>query len=316
MWGPLTRIRFPGPTRRQTTPESCEMTKTRKTFRSQWSYQHFVWDVRHSNPYFRSDESEEFLKILRETAKSRVKVIFEGEEFWRAQLGHDEEPVNVDGVEVDFSDPCPHPPKRMKPISDKARENRANPKGIPYLYCASDRNTAMAELRPWKGERVSLGQFVITRNLRVIDCINEGKRTFPYYYPFDPYCEPAPKKREHVVWVGIDSAFSRPVSISDDTADYLPSQIIAGLFKDAGYDGVKYRSSLGKDYNLALFNTEDAELTYCAIVETECIKYRFGEDEDAYWIQDDKQLTKEERDTEQYKKYKKQLRARDKKKNE
>ena len=215
------------------------MTKPRKTFRSRWSYRKFVGEVTRSNPYFRSDESVEFLNVLLNTACKREEVLSKGENFWRAQLGHDWKPVKVDGVEMNFSEPYPHKKDRMKPLSHKARENRANPKGIPYLYCASDRNTALAELRPWKSEGLSLGRFVITRDLRVINCITEGKRTFPYYYPYDPDREPSPRKREHVVWVGIDSAFSRPVSRSDDTADYLPSQIIAGLFKDAGYDGVK-----------------------------------------------------------------------------
>lgn len=290
------------------------MSKSRKTFRSQWSYRKFVGEVTRSNPYFRSDESEEFLRTLLETAKNRVEVISEGKVYWRAQSGHGWKPIIVGGVDIDDSLPYPHPQDRMKPLGNKARENRANPKGIPYLYCASDRDTAMAELRPWKGETLSLGEFIITRDIKVINCITENPRTFPYYYRDDPDREPPPKAKEHLIWSGIDRVFSRPVSLSDNTAEYLPSQIIAGLFKDAGYDGVKYGSSLGKGYNLALFDTKDVKLEYCCLVETEEIQYLFGEAMEAYWIRDNKQLTQEAYRAETDKQIQAKIRARSKKK--
>lgn len=39
----------------------------------------------------------------------------------------------------------------MKPLSNSASEGRANPKGIPYLYVATDKETAMSEVRPSLG---------------------------------------------------------------------------------------------------------------------------------------------------------------------
>ena len=80
--------------------------------------------------------------------------------------------------------------------------------------------------------------------------------------------------------------------------------------------GSKYGSSLGKGFNLALFNAEDAKLTYCAIVDTEDIQYQFGEDEEAYWIRDDKQLSDEEYRAEADKKVQAKMRARSKRKND
>jgi hypothetical protein len=57
----------------------------------------------------------------------------------------------------------------MKPPNNMAREGRVNPKGIPCLYLADERNTAMAETRPWLGSYISLGEFKTVRGLRVID---------------------------------------------------------------------------------------------------------------------------------------------------
>ena len=74
-----------------------------------------------------------------------------------------------------------------------------------------------------------------------------------------------PDKKAKLVWTDIDNAFSRPVTLSDDEADYVPTQILAELFRSAGYDGVIYRSQFGeKGHNLALFNVADAEPINCA----------------------------------------------------
>jgi RES domain-containing protein len=39
----------------------------------------------------------------------------------------------------------------MKPIPKWQGEGRANPRGIPVLYLATHRETALAEVRPWIG---------------------------------------------------------------------------------------------------------------------------------------------------------------------
>ena len=45
----------------------------------------------------------------------------------------------------------------MKPLERIALEGRTNPKGIPYLYLSSKKETAMSEVRPWIGGYISLG---------------------------------------------------------------------------------------------------------------------------------------------------------------
>ena len=57
----------------------------------------------------------------------------------------------------------------MMPLPDRANEGRVNPKGIPCLYFSSDRDTAMTETRPWIGSLVSVAQFVMLRELTVVD---------------------------------------------------------------------------------------------------------------------------------------------------
>ena len=123
------------------------------------------------------------------------------------------------------------PMERMKPLKDRAVEGRANPKGIPYLYLATNRETALAEVRPWIGSLISVGAFEILRELRIVNCSSDDHNII--YRE-----EPPPEEREKAVWVSIDRAFSRPVDPSDDVAAYVPTQILAELFKAEGYDGI------------------------------------------------------------------------------
>jgi len=57
----------------------------------------------------------------------------------------------------------PHPPERMKPLAGRACERRADPEGIPYLYLAAAKDTALGEVRPWLGSMISLGVFIIRK---------------------------------------------------------------------------------------------------------------------------------------------------------
>ena len=125
----------------------------------------------------------------------------------------------------------------MKPQPYMAKEGRVNPKGIPCLYLATDRDTAIAEVRPWVGSLISVAQFKITRDLRIVDCTHENPRAGVYKDELSPAIG--------VVWTHIDWAFSQPVTPDDSSTDYVPTQIIAEYFKGKALDGIAYRSGLG-----------------------------------------------------------------------
>jgi len=149
----------------------------------------------------------------------------------------------------------------MKPLCDRAREGRANPKGIPYLYLATHQDTAIAEVRPWIGSHVSVAQFTLKRDVRVVNCVTDDHRIVVYSR------EPEPQERERAVWRDIDRAFSQPVTSGDDTADYAPTQTIAEFFRVNGLDGTAYGSSLGPGHNVALFDMGAAALMSCGLLQ-------------------------------------------------
>lgn len=94
----------------------------------------------------------------------------------------------------------------MKPLPYSAQEGRVNPKGIPCLYLATDKETAMAEVRPWIGTTISAGPFRMARDLTVID-FSVGHDSKLNFFLEE---EPSAAEREKSVWAQVDRAFSEP----------------------------------------------------------------------------------------------------------
>jgi RES domain-containing protein len=160
----------------------------------------------------------------------------------------------------------------MKPESERAREGRINPKGIPCLYLATHEDTAMSEVRPWHEARISVGRFELTQDVVLVDCSQE--------WPTDT------TNQEAVNWHYIGEAFSRPITSTDDVCDYAPTQILAEAFRQRGYDGIIYNSGLNNDgKNVALFNPSHAEVKELFLYTLSDVSYFFHRhdthDEDA-----------------------------------
>ena len=249
-------------------------------FQSWRDYCDFQLSVRTGSRFVHKGRNAQFLKAVAESSRGRSRVIDAGTTLWRAQVGADWVPVEQDGEEVG-SEPIGFMPERMKPLKEKAREGRANPKGSPCLYLATDKETAMGEVRPWLETPISVAQFKVVRDLRVVDCSLTPVKQFVFYFS-----EPEPEEKDRAVWSTIDCAFSEPVTVGDTETDYVPTQILADLFKIEGFDGLAYRSAVGDGTNLALFDLESAMPVGCHVFHAEKIKFQFEEIANPYWIED------------------------------
>lgn len=244
-------------------------------FKSWQSYWTFSRKVMHDLRYIHDQETTEFLSEVLNSCQSRVQTLYGGQVLWRSQLGgslrklEDDEGNNIEEV------PCSHPKKRMYPFEHMATEGRVNPKGIPCLYLATTSDTAMSESRPWIGSEVSVAQFVINRNVQIIDC-SMNISVKPLYFDVDNgVYEPDEAEREKSVWAYIDKGFSRPITPNENQAHYVPTQVIAELFKSIGYDGVKYKSMLGNGYNIALFDIKSADFLQSFLYEVKSLSFQF-----------------------------------------
>ncbi|NQU52059.1 MAG: RES family NAD+ phosphorylase, partial [Bacteroidetes bacterium] len=116
-----------------------------------------------------------------------------------------------------------------------------NPKGIRYLYLASDKQTAIHEVKPYSNEFVTLAKFKIKKKLTIVNlCKNE--------------------KGGGNSWDNISFWFSLPLRPSNVSYEYMPIQYLASAFQEAGYDGIQYKSSLHhKGHNVVLFNPNNTK---------------------------------------------------------
>jgi hypothetical protein len=246
-------------------------------FNSSDAYHRYECSVLQKMRYMHEESVRDFLREVQETSVNRLQVVPFGKVLWRAQKGHSYRQGgqgDPDLIEVE----CALEPERMKPLPEKVTDGRLNPRGIAYLYLATDQDTACAEVRPWLKSRISLGQFKTRRDLRIVDCTSDQKK-WPFkafdaknisFIPWEPH------EYESVVWGDIGYAMSKPVTVEDSSLSYIPTQIIAESLRHHQADGIAYRSLLTEDgVNIALFDIRDADLVACGLMETRAIRFTF-----------------------------------------
>lgn len=152
------------------------------------------------------------------------------------------------------------------PPQGQARSGRINPDGISYLYLSDSPETAIAEVRPWKGARVAVGKFTVSHNLEVV--------TLGSSSPLTPMPKSETEVQENLrksIFGGIlGSMYFATPAHGEDRLAYLPSQYIAEMFKNKGIAGLQYKSVLREGgTNLATFDILSA---VCSSVGTYTVK--------------------------------------------
>jgi len=253
------------------------------------AFRDFDRSTRRELRYVRTAAQEEFLAAVIATSGARAIPVKAGSLFWRAQLGYALGTVDQGGETFEIAEA--HPPERMKPQPDKATDGRANPRGIPCLYLATSKETATLEVRPLIGSAVSVAQFKVLRDIRVIDCSRDGSDDHALEMILERAAAGAagekwtPERVEKAVWSDINEAFSEPVERGDSSLDYVPTQILAEVFKRDGFDGVAYKSSYGeKGFNVALFDIGAADLINCGLYQIKDVSIAMEEECSPYFV--------------------------------
>jgi RES domain-containing protein len=224
----------------------------------EWSA--FTDHLRKKNRYRLNKKWEDFIQKILNASKTRGILIRKDRVFWRARIGEHwlPRPTWPDKLSSIY----PHPllcSKMGAPPTNKSKEGRSNPKGISYLYLSSDYKTSIAEVRPRVGAPVSVGKFKIIKNQTVLDTTSSVSEESDI---------------EHI-WKSINDSFSAPMAYYEDNLQYVSTQYLAELFKGAGFDGIKYKSSVRKGgYNLLLFNKKIATCVQCRLYYVEEIIYK------------------------------------------
>ena len=136
---------------------------------------------------------------------------------------------------------------------------RCNLEGASYLYAALEEHTAIAEIRPFIKDSISVAVLEPTRDLCLVN------------FDFEP--TEAVDGRDFL-FNDIQRDFSKINKTPN--GDYLITQFITSLVEHLGYDGLCFRSSLVKDgTNYVIFNPADcpaisSKLVYLSEVNYVC----------------------------------------------
>jgi RES domain-containing protein len=236
------------------------------------------------NRYVLNEKWAKFVQTVLFTAKKREHILKQGKILYRARIGIEEYEYEMKDKE---GKSCPN--IGIAPISsqeinappgEKAREGRINPRGISYLYLSNNAETALSEVRPWLDKLITVGQFHLCKDVTVVDASQDKHGR---YFISERKIEEPSDKWESYVWRDINKSFSTPVSNGEEHRHYVQTQYLSECFKNAGYDGIMYRSSLTMDgYNIALFDPQNARLKAAGLYDIKSVKYEFGGPSNVY----------------------------------
>lgn len=157
--------------------------------------------------------------------------------------------INIDTGKINISE-------MGKPPEKVSMAGRANPIGIPYLYTASNIKTAIAEIRPHKGDNITVAKFKVTKSLTLVDLRNPRQSISPFALEEDGLNQ---------IFIDLDylchlgDELSKPILPREAHLEYLSSQYLCELIKHCGFDGVIYKSSVGNGDNYAIFSDNKLE---------------------------------------------------------
>jgi hypothetical protein len=223
-----------------------------KTKPLQISWEKFAEEIKSTNRFHIQNTLD--LEKLKDLLIRYEKHIPKGKIFYRARISDSNLGYKKDEM--------------ANPPAYRAKAGRANPTGISYLYLANDIKTTLYEARSSLYDYVTIGDFRLKEDIRVINLRGDT------YDPI-PLAEQGELKDFliHLPFISkLEQELSKPRRRSDNELDYLPTQYLSEFIKSLGYDGVEYQSSLySSGYNLAMFNTKKLDCIKVSMYEIENI---------------------------------------------
>jgi len=131
--------------------------------------------------------------------------------------------------------------------------SRANRSGEYSIYLAESEETAVGEIRQTVGSSVSVGEFLSSSDLMIVDLCQSS-------------APPNPFVTRNLTWVldllnlyrAVAAIMSKP---AQDEQEYLATQFLADVARAVGYDGIRYPSAVNPTgRNIVLFRGEAVQL--------------------------------------------------------
>lgn len=232
------------------------INKIEKTSEVVWD--NFKEELKHKNRYFPNDK--EFNKEDLKDIFQYFETIDYPKEIFRARISKDRKIILNE--------------RMGKPPSGQLTQGRANPVGISYLYVASNIQTAISEIRPDKGDIVTVSKINLPDNLRFLD-IRSPKNTISPFHFSDNILEAVYKDLDLLEKFGEE--LSKPILPREAGIEYLASQYLSELIKHSGFDGMLYTSSIGDGFNIVIFNNVELNFIESNLYSINNIAIEFSE---------------------------------------
>jgi RES domain-containing protein len=150
---------------------------------------------------------------------------------------------------------------------------RANPKGTAFLYCAEEEVTAIAEMRPARGQLVSVAVGETAEDLHILEFTEKAYLETPFA------CSHLPSLvQSYELFNRWGDDLAKPLRHTDEVQDYYPTQHLAHWIRAHHYDGIRYPSALAPNgHNLVLFDPGKVRFTECRLVEIKSVNVQYGD---------------------------------------
>jgi hypothetical protein len=156
------------------------------------------------------------------------------------------------------------------PQKDKVPQNRGNFKGVPCLYASTSANTAIAEIRPYKENEISIAEIKIKKELKLFDLCLPTDHISSYFMHSHPFKDVAPNNLNDQeanyfnLKDKIACMFAIPYEFTEND-EYLPTQYISEYIRNSErFDGIRYTSSLSSDgENIIIFDCKNEDDCQC-----------------------------------------------------
>ncbi|SFL76469.1 RES family NAD+ phosphorylase [Halanaerobium salsuginis] len=215
-----------------------------------YSWNTFKNQVKHFNRFFDIglENRENLLNNIAKLMKDNTIKLEVGKEIWR---------VRVKGDGVISGEPKSYMKEMGPPPLNKASNNRMSPAGIPYMYVADNREVCISEIKPNVGDKIWLGKFILTQELKILDLTKIP--SFKIKSLFDPdYTHDIRWGKDFLK--GFIEEISKPLSPYDVMLEYVPTQLFSEYIRSLDYNGIKYYSSQSEEgSNYTLFCGPDSD---------------------------------------------------------
>lgn len=203
---------------------------------------------------------------------NRVKTSIHKDGYYRARIGIKEHLFDPESAYFEQVDKVfiPYIWKEIgEPPMKISAEGRLNRKGSSFLYLATDKQTAISEVKPSTGQYLSIGKFKFRENKDGWEIADFANLDF---YDFS-------SSDEDIERFVILNSIKKELSIPNPDRDYRFTQLISDVLILNGFHGILFTSSVSDGQNLVVFqpiNMEYISLSH-EVVEIKKILVNYNE---------------------------------------